>query len=128
MLTNSSLLNVTFPQLYNGTNLTVDGEEDYSSGGGGEVPGWPSYLAVYVTILNLALFFIGTMGNTLVIVVVVSSKDMRTPMNWYLVNLSAADLMVLLVCQPAALTEFFARDRWLLGAVLCEYMVYVLFS
>ncbi|PVD31038.1 hypothetical protein C0Q70_10315 [Pomacea canaliculata] len=45
-------------------------------------------------------------------------KDMRTPMNWYLVNLSVADLLVLLVCQPAALIEFFARDRWYLGEML----------
>ena len=83
-------------------------------------PSWPAYLPIYVTILNMAVFFTGTLGNVLVVVVVVLVRDMRTPMNWYLVNLSLADLLVLLVCQPAALTEFFARDRWLLGAVLCE--------
>lgn len=85
-----------------------------------EAPSWPAYLPIYVTILNVAIFFTGTVGNVLVVVVVVLVPDMRTPMNWYLVNLSLADLLVLLVCQPAALTEFFARDRWLLGAVLCE--------
>lgn len=91
-----------------------------------EAPSWPAYLPIYVTILNVAVFFTGTVGNVLVCVVVVMVRDMRTPMNWYLVNLSIADLFVLLFCQPAALVEFFARDRWLLGSVLCEYSVCVL--
>ncbi|XP_060595691.1 orexin/Hypocretin receptor type 1-like [Ruditapes philippinarum] len=40
---------------------------------------------------------------------------MRTPTNVYLLNLSAADVLVLLVCQPAALLEFFGKDRRFLG-------------
>nr|KAG5688662.1 hypothetical protein BaRGS_033800 [Batillaria attramentaria] len=86
-----------------------------------EMPHIPTYLSIYVTVFNVILLMTGVVGNVLVIVVVTTVRDMRTPMNWYLVNLSMADLMVLLVCQPAALTEFFARDRWFLGQVLLVY-------
>ncbi|XP_076439769.1 growth hormone secretagogue receptor type 1-like isoform X2 [Babylonia areolata] len=90
-----------------------------------EVPSWPTYLPLYVTILNVVVFFTGTVGNVLVIVVVLLVREMRTPMNWYLVNLSLADLLVLLVCQPAALVEFFALDRWYLGAALCKLVPFL---
>ncbi|XP_076461664.1 QRFP-like peptide receptor [Babylonia areolata] len=95
------------------------------AGDGGDPPSWPAYQPIYITVLNAVVFCTGTMGNVLVIVVVVLVRDMRTPMNWYLVNLSVADLLVLLVCQPAALTEFFARDRWFLGAGLCKMVPFL---
>ncbi|XP_060562096.1 QRFP-like peptide receptor [Ruditapes philippinarum] len=45
---------------------------------------------------------------------------MRTPTNYFISSLAVADLLVLLICQPAALMEFFAKDRWLIGKTLCK--------
>ena len=87
----------------------------------------PAYLTIYVTVANIAIFVIGVVGNCLVILAVVVFRDMRTPMNWYLVNLSVADLLILSICQPAALTEFYAMDRWILGESLCKYYALLLF-
>ncbi len=56
----------------------------------------------------------------MVVVVVVKNLEMRTPTNWLLVNLSVADLLVLLFCMPPALVEFHAKDIWLLGPVMCK--------
>ncbi|GFS07574.1 orexin receptor type 2-like, partial [Elysia marginata] len=78
----------------------------------------PVYITIYVTILNIAIFVVGIVGNILVILVVSRVRDMRTSINLYLANLSVADLLVLLVCQPTALIEFYAKERWYLGQTL----------
>ncbi|KAK7109378.1 hypothetical protein V1264_013428 [Littorina saxatilis] len=80
----------------------------------------PSYLFVYVTVTSAIIFLAGVFGNLLVIFVVVRMHSMRTRMNYFLVSLSVADLMVLIVCQPVALLELYARETWLLGAAMCE--------
>ncbi|KAK3790345.1 hypothetical protein RRG08_062578 [Elysia crispata] len=85
-----------------------------------EVPVLPTYITIYVTILNIAIFVVGIVGNVLVILVVSRVRDMRTSINLYLANLSVADLLVLLVCQPSAMIEFYAKERWYLGPILCK--------
>ncbi|CAG5134633.1 unnamed protein product, partial [Candidula unifasciata] len=83
-------------------------------------PFLPIYITVYVTIINIIIFVVGIVGNVLVIAVVARVKDMRTSMNLYLVNLSVADLLVLFICQPTAMLELFAKERWFLGDIVCK--------
>ncbi|GFO44702.1 orexin receptor type 2-like, partial [Plakobranchus ocellatus] len=78
----------------------------------------PVYVTIYVTIFNIIIFVVGIIGNILVILVVSRVKDMRTSINLYLTNLSVADLLVLLVCQPSAMIQFYAKERWYLGPVI----------
>lgn len=80
----------------------------------------PLYLYLIVSIANTLIFIVGTIGNIMVIVIVTKVREMRTPTNLFLLNLSAADVLVLLVCQPAALLEFFGKDRWFLGEFMCK--------
>ena len=80
----------------------------------------PAYLFAYVTVASAIIFLGGVFGNVLVILGVVRMRSMRTRMNYFLVNLSVADLLVLVVCQPVALLDLYAKERWLLGAALCE--------
>jgi len=86
----------------------------------------PLYMYITVSLANAIVFTVGTVGNVLVIVVIVTVREMRTPTNIFLLNLSLADMLVLLVCQPAALLEFFGKDRWFLGEALCTYTVMIL--
>ena len=81
------------------------------------------YIYTTVTVFYVLVFVIGVLGNILVTVVVAKNVDMRTPTNYFLVNLSIADLLVLCVCMPSALIEFHARDVWYLGAAMCKYKV-----
>ena len=81
----------------------------------------PSYITIYVTVINTIIFGVGTIGNVLVILVVCKVRSMRNPTNYFLFTLSIADLLVLLVCQPVALMEFYAKERWYLGEVMCKY-------
>ena len=83
----------------------------------------PIYLRVTCLILLVTIFFVGTVGNVLVIVVISCSRDMRTSTNIYLVNLSLADLLLLLVCTPTALIEIcYHPEIWILGFHMCEYL------
>lgn len=75
----------------------------------------PVYLLAWVTLANVLVFVTGIVGNTLVILVVTLVRDMKTATNLCLMNLSIADLLVLLICQPSALIEFYAQEVWMLG-------------
>ncbi|KAJ8317068.1 hypothetical protein KUTeg_004972 [Tegillarca granosa] len=78
------------------------------------------YIYVWVTFTNVVIFLAGIFGNLMVILVVLKVKEMKTHMNYLLLNLSFADLLVLLICQPSALLEFYAKERWYLGLVMCN--------
>lgn len=68
---------------------------------------------------------IGILGNVMVLLVIFKSKDMRSSTNIFLMNLSVADLMVLLVCTPTALVEVHSKpDTWVLGKEMCKYNFY----
>ena len=47
---------------------------------------------------------------------------MRNATNMCLLSLSAADMLVLCVCMPSALVEFYGKDVWYLGETLCKYL------
>lgn len=83
----------------------------------------PLYLFVCVSIFNILEFIIGTFGNSMVILVVCKVRAMRNPTNYFLFSLSVADLFVLLICQPTAMMEFYAMDRWYIGGFMCKYII-----
>ena len=87
----------------------------------------PMYLFVCVTVFNILVFIIGIFGNTMVILVVCKVRAMRNPTNYFLFSLSVADLFVLLVCQPTAMMEFYAMDRWYIGEFMCGYIYICIF-
>lgn len=56
-------------------------------------------------------------------IVIFKTKDMRNSTNIFLVNLSVADLMVLLVCTPTVLVEVNSRpETWVLGKEMCKLL------
>lgn len=71
------------------------------------------YVQAYILVMVL-----GIIGNVLVIMVVVRTRIMRTPVFYFLFNLALADLLVLVCCVPATLIsnvltrEFCRRERW----------------
>jgi hypothetical protein len=80
------------------------------------------YIFVCVTIFNILIFLLGVVGNIMVILVIVRMREMRSSTNYFLLSLSVADLLVLTICQPSALLEFYSKDRWYLGDAMCEYI------
>ena len=87
------------------------------------MPEMPMYLLLLTTSLYVIIFISGTVGNILVVAAVSLERSMHTSTNLFLVNLAIADLMVILIALPTALTEVFAEDEWYFGNTMCKYGV-----
>lgn len=85
-------------------------------------PVFPEYIRIVSTIFCSIVLFVGVVGNVLVPVVILKNRDMRNSTNYFLINLSLADLLVLLICLPSVLVELHSPpDVWVLGYSMCKY-------
>ncbi len=85
------------------------------------VPEPPLYILICVSIFYIFIFVLGVIGNCLVVIVIWRNADMRTTTNYFLVNLSIADLLVLVVCMPPSFVDLFTKEVWVFGAAMCKY-------
>ena len=81
----------------------------------------PTYTFIIVTVLYGLMFVAGVIGNIMVIFVVTKNRAMRNSTNMFLTNLSVSDLLVIVICMPSSLLEFYMKDVWLLGDCMCTY-------
>ncbi|KAJ1525416.1 hypothetical protein ONE63_010230 [Megalurothrips usitatus] len=96
--------------------------EDLLAEGGGHE--FPAYIRTTSMVFCIFILGIGIIGNVMVPLVILKSRDMRNSTNIFLTNLSIADLMVLLVCTPTVLVEVNSKpETWVLGSEMCEYRV-----
>ncbi|KAK6196252.1 hypothetical protein SNE40_001511 [Patella caerulea] len=77
-----------------------------------------------VPVVFMFIFIVGSIGNSIVIYIVMRRPDMRTVTNLYLANLAAIDLLYLLVCVPLT-SAGFALTYWPFGLFLCRFVNYV---
>lgn len=70
-----------------------------------------------------SIIFLGVIGNSLVIHVVIKFKSMRTVTNFFIANLAVADLLVNTLCMPFTLT-YTLMGEWKMGPVLCHLIPY----
>ncbi|XP_051247494.1 thyrotropin-releasing hormone receptor b [Dicentrarchus labrax] len=87
---------------------------------------WTDYSIQYKVISSVMLFVIcalGIVGNVMVILVVLTTKHMRTPTNCYLVSLAVADLMVLTAAGVPSITDSIF-ETWVFGHYGCLCITY----
>ena len=74
--------------------------------------GAPSELSLLSASVSIVLMLVNIPGNILVILAVVldPNKNLRTPFNWLVVNLAAADLIVGLLTGPFSIHYFIKED------------------
>lgn len=83
---------------------------------------------IYISLIAYALIFaIGFFGNALVILVAYCSRAQQNSTHYCLVNLSVADLLLIIVCLPSAVLDLFSKEVWYLGYFLCKcnYIIYL---
>ncbi|KAI3361411.1 hypothetical protein L3Q82_013579 [Scortum barcoo] len=80
------------------------------------------YKVVSVSLVSL-ICGVGIVGNAMVILVVLTTKHMRTPTNCYLVSLAAADLMVLTAAGLPNITDAL-YGHWVFGYAGCLGITY----
>ncbi|XP_049829085.1 neuropeptide Y receptor type 1-like [Schistocerca gregaria] len=102
-------------------NLNLSSAAPPAGNASSEVPVIPAYIRTASTVVCVIIMSIGVAGNAMVPAVILRSRDMRNSTNIFLVNLSVADLLVLLVCTPTVLVEVHSRPEvWVLGETMCE--------
>ncbi|KAK3091209.1 hypothetical protein FSP39_017983 [Pinctada imbricata] len=77
----------------------------------------------FIIVLFIIVFILGIVGNFLVCYAVWKNSHLRTVTNYFLVNLSTADLMVILLCLPPTLIHD-ALESWFLGLAMCKIVAY----
>ena len=100
------------------SNVDLTNETDVSSPPDLTIP---LYMLIGVTFSYFVIFLMGVGGNIMVVWIVARNRDMRSATNVFLLSLSIADLLVLIICMPSALVEFYGRDVWYLGHTMCKY-------
>lgn len=73
--------------------------------------------------LVLAVCGVGIVGNVMVVLVVLTTRDMRTPTNCYLVSLAVADLMVLVAAGLPNVSNSLT-GTWVYGLAGCLGITY----
>ncbi len=80
----------------------------------------PLYILVLVTLFSGIIFVIGVLGNAIVMCIILRNHGMHSSTNMSLFSLSVADIMVLVICMPSALSEFYGKEVWYLGQFMCK--------
>lgn len=77
-----------------------------------------------VIALYFVVFVVGVVGNGLVVYVVLFDRRMRTVTNLFIVNLSVADFLVVVVCLPPTVLGD-VTETWFMGSVMCKIVLYL---
>ncbi|GMS84631.1 hypothetical protein PENTCL1PPCAC_6806, partial [Pristionchus entomophagus] len=75
-------------------------------------------------LIYLMVFFVGTIGNILVIFVVNRFKRMRNVTNVFLASLSTADLCLIWICVPVMFVKYMSHG-WPFGRFACYSVHYI---
>ena len=71
--------------------------------------------------VHFIIFMLGTIGNVLVVFVIVRSKSMRCATNWLVFNLAMSDLGITLINIP--LNNIYHFTGWPFGDIMCKYFL-----
>uniref|UniRef100_A0A8C5PE10 Gastrin/cholecystokinin type B receptor n=1 Tax=Leptobrachium leishanense TaxID=445787 RepID=A0A8C5PE10_9ANUR len=74
-------------------------------------------------LLYSIIFFLSVFGNTLIIIVLVMNKRLRTVTNSFLLSLAVSDLMVAVLCMPFTLIPNL-MGNFIFGEVICKTAAY----
>lgn len=76
--------------------------------------------------LYVVVILVSLIGNALIFCVVYKSRRMRTPVNFFVVNMSAADLLITVFYMPRMISRAFLGMEWGMsgdfGHVLCKVL------
>ncbi|EPY87288.1 orexin receptor type 1 [Camelus ferus] len=85
---------------------------------------YPKQYEWVLIVAYVAVFLVALVGNTLVCLAVWRNHHMRTVTNYFIVNLSLADVLVTAICLPASLLVDIT-ESWLFGHALCKVIPYL---
>uniref|UniRef100_A0A8C3KZT1 Galanin receptor 2 n=1 Tax=Chrysolophus pictus TaxID=9089 RepID=A0A8C3KZT1_CHRPC len=75
--------------------------------------------SVLIPLAYLLIFLVGTVGNCLVLAVLLRNGQVKNTTNLFILNLGVADLCFILFCVPFQAT-IYTLDGWVFGSFLCK--------
>ncbi|XP_072501883.1 LOW QUALITY PROTEIN: galanin receptor type 2 [Notamacropus eugenii] len=105
--------------------MNVSAAPENASEVSGSWEGWQPE-AIIVPVLFALIFLVGTVGNSLVLAVLLRSGQMSRPTNLFILNLGVADLCFIVCCVPFQAT-IYTLDGWVFGALLCKTVHFLIF-
>uniref|UniRef100_A0A3B3SYF5 Galanin receptor 2a n=1 Tax=Paramormyrops kingsleyae TaxID=1676925 RepID=A0A3B3SYF5_9TELE len=95
------------------------GCEDVASDGEAE--------SVIISLVFSLIFLVGTVGNSLVLAVLLRNGQMNTKTtNLFILNLGVADLCFIVFCVPFQAT-IYTMDEWVFGSFLCKAVHFLIY-
>lgn len=82
--------------------------------------GLSKFQTIFFTIMFSFGSIIGLVGNVVVITVILLKRELRRFTNYFFVNLSISDILVLIVCIPTLIQDIHLPDEWIYGKFLCK--------
>ena len=73
-------------------------------------------------LLYVVIFLVSAVGNSLVCVVVLRKREMKTVTNYFILNLAIADLMLTCICIPFDIPVQEMNNVWPYGAFMCRVL------
>ncbi|EYB87802.1 hypothetical protein Y032_0257g411 [Ancylostoma ceylanicum] len=84
---------------------------------------WPQTVEKSFVVVLMSMMVVGVIGNTLVVVVVISKRSMWSQMNIFLTNLACADLLILIFCLPPTVINDVTKTFWF-SEVFCKSILF----
>ncbi|XP_076055529.1 allatostatin-A receptor-like [Oratosquilla oratoria] len=84
-------------------------------------------LSIVVPIIFSIIVLVGLFGNTLVVIVIIVNKTMRSTTNYLIFSLAVADLLFIVFCVPFTASDYILSS-WPFGIIWCktvQYLTYV---
>ncbi|KAK6644745.1 hypothetical protein RUM43_001014 [Polyplax serrata] len=101
------------------SNVTVDCDEFYQFNTLSSV-----YFQTFVYFSYILIMLVSVIGNGSVCYLVLSSSRMRSVTNFFIVNLSAGDMLMTLLCVPFSFVNILILMYWPFGEIMCRVVSY----
>ncbi|XP_026557953.1 LOW QUALITY PROTEIN: galanin receptor type 2 [Pseudonaja textilis] len=79
---------------------------------------WP-LISVIIPLVYFLIFLVGTVGNSLVLAVLLRNGQVNNTTNLFILNLGVADLCFIVFCVPFQAT-IYSLDDWIFGPFMCK--------
>ena len=79
---------------------------------------------VFLVVCYAIVFVLALIGNSLVVIVIMRRRCMRTVINMFILSLAVSDLLIVVFCIPFTLVETITID-WVLGSFMCRALNYI---
>ena len=78
-------------------------------------------LLISIIIVALTGFF----GNIIVIIVYIFDRNLHSFTNYFFVNLSVVDILIVLICLPIGILDVVMEGVWIFGKFYCHFEIFV---